>query len=70
MAAIHHRVLAESLGVSRGTVTEAYEQLMAEGCLDAQPCASIRVAATLHQPNTAEEGNPRTKTRTVLDIID
>ena len=45
------RTLAESLGVSRGTVTEAYEQLMAEGCLDAQPGASTRVAATLHEPN-------------------
>lgn len=47
------RALAESLGVSRGTVTEAYEQLMAEGCLDAQPGASTRVAATLHQPHAA-----------------
>lgn len=47
------RALAESLGVSRGTVTEAYEQLMAEGSLDAQPGASTRVAATLHEPNAA-----------------
>lgn len=47
------RALAESLGVSRGTVTEAYEQLMAEGCLDAQPGASTKVAATLHEPNVA-----------------
>ena len=47
------RALAESLGVSRGTVTEAYEQLMAEGCLDAQPGACTRVAATLHEPNAA-----------------
>ena len=36
------RVLAESLGISRGTVTEAYEQLIAEGCLDAQPGSSTR----------------------------
>jgi GntR family transcriptional regulator/MocR family aminotransferase len=47
------RALAESLGVSRGTVTEAYEQLMAEGCLEAQPGASTRVAAMLHEPNAA-----------------
>jgi GntR family transcriptional regulator/MocR family aminotransferase len=47
------RALADSLGLSRGTVTEAYEQLMAEGCLDAQPGASTRVAATLHEPNLA-----------------
>jgi len=47
------RALADSLGVSRGTVTEAYEQLMAEGCLDARPGASTRVAATLHETNAA-----------------
>lgn len=52
------RALAESLGVSRGTVTEAYEQLMAEGCLDAQPGASTRVAATLHEPNVSLQGSP------------
>jgi GntR family transcriptional regulator/MocR family aminotransferase len=51
------RALAESLGVSRGTVTEAYEQLMAEGCLDAQPGASTRVASTLHEPNAAVHRN-------------
>lgn len=49
------RALAESLGVSRGTVTEAYEQLIAEGCLDAHPGASTRVAATLHEPNLAAQ---------------
>lgn len=45
------RTLAESLGVSRGTVTEAYEQLIAEGCLDAHAGSSTRVAAMLHEPN-------------------
>lgn len=49
------RALAESLGVSRGTVTEAYEQLMAEGCLDAQPGASTKVAATLHKPSVGAQ---------------
>lgn len=44
------RALAESLGMSRGTVTEAYEQLIAEGCLDAQPGSSTRVAARLDEP--------------------
>lgn len=53
------RALAESLGVSRGTVTEAYEQLMAEGCLDAQPGSSTRVAATLHEPNVSVQLRPR-----------
>lgn len=52
------RVLAESLGISRGTVTEAYEQLIAEGCLDAQPGSSTRVAATLHPPPAAPQSRP------------
>ncbi len=52
------RVLAESLGISRGTVTEAYEQLIAEGCLDAQPGSSTRVAATLHPPHASPHGRP------------
>lgn len=34
------RALADSLGLSRGTVTEAYEQLIAEGCLDARAGSS------------------------------
>ena len=45
------RALAESLDVSRGTVTRAYEQLVAEGWLVAQPGSSTRVAAALHEPN-------------------
>jgi len=49
------RALAESLGVSRGTVTDAYEQLIAEGCLDAHPGASTKVAATLLEPNLAAQ---------------
>lgn len=52
------RVLAESLGVSRGTVTEAYEQLVAEGCLDAQPGSCTRVAATLHPSNVSLQDGP------------
>lgn len=40
------RALAESLEVSRGTVSEAYEQLIAEGCLEAKAGSSTRVAAT------------------------
>lgn len=43
------RALAASLGVSRGTVTEAYEQLIAEGCLNAQPGSCTRVAATFDE---------------------
>ena len=40
-----------SLGVSRGTVTDVYAQLIAEGYLDAQPGSGTRVAAALREPN-------------------
>ncbi len=43
------RALADSLGLSRGTVTEAYEQLIAEGCLDARAGSSTRVAIGLRE---------------------
>lgn len=39
------RQLAESLQISRGTVVEAYEQLIAEGFLNAKPKAGTRVAS-------------------------
>jgi GntR family transcriptional regulator/MocR family aminotransferase len=40
------RVLASDLGVSRGVVVEAYQQLGAEGYLTARPGGYTRVAAT------------------------
>lgn len=52
------RVLATSLGVSRGTVTEAYEQLIAEGCLEAQPGSCTRVVATLPEPISPPPHDP------------
>lgn len=39
------RVLARDLGVSRGVIVEAYEQLMAEGYLAARPRSRTVVAA-------------------------
>ena len=39
------RTLAGELGVSRGLVLECYEQLVAEGYLDARPGSATRVAA-------------------------
>ncbi len=39
------RVLAADLGVARGTVTQAYEQLVAEGYLTARQGSGTRVAA-------------------------
>lgn len=47
------RALAASLGVARGTVTEAFEQLQAEGYLESQVGAGTRVAPTL-----AEQAQP------------
>nr|WP_307720801.1 PLP-dependent aminotransferase family protein [Pseudoduganella lutea] len=41
------RALAGSLGLSRGTVTEAYDQLIAEGWLQAQGGSGTRVASGL-----------------------
>ena len=41
------RSLAASLGVSRGTVVEAFDQLRAEGFLDAKVGAGTRVASAL-----------------------
>ncbi|PAY10929.1 DNA-binding protein [Bradyrhizobium sp. UFLA03-84] len=47
------RALSASLGVARGTVTEAFEQLQAEGYLESQVGAGTRVAPTL-----AEQARP------------
>lgn len=44
------RALAMSLGLARGTVSEAYEQLIAEGCLEAHPGSGTQVASTLQEP--------------------
>src|SRR5471032_2271191 len=41
------RLLAASLQVARGTVVEAYEQLIAEGFLESQRGAATRVAEAL-----------------------
>jgi GntR family transcriptional regulator/MocR family aminotransferase len=49
------RSLARELGLARGTVTEAYAQLTAEGYLAARPGAPTRVAASA---SAAERGRP------------
>lgn len=41
------RALAETLGLSRGTVSDAFEQLIAEGCLEARTGSGTQVAALL-----------------------
>lgn len=42
------RVLAEALGLSRGTVSDAFEQLIAEGYLEARAGSGTQVAMALH----------------------
>lgn len=44
------RALAGSLRLSRGTVSEAYDQLVAEGYLEARPGSGTRVATGLGDP--------------------
>ncbi|MFF4620605.1 MocR-like pyridoxine biosynthesis transcription factor PdxR [Nonomuraea jabiensis] len=54
------RDLASQLGLSRGTVTQAYEQLVAEGWLTARQGSGTRVAAgTAEAP--ARSGTPRAR---------
>ena len=47
------RALASQLGVSRGVVVEAYEQLVAEGYLTGQHRSATRVSAKGTQPSVA-----------------
>jgi GntR family transcriptional regulator / MocR family aminotransferase len=51
------RALARDLGVARGTVVEAYAQLVAEGWLTTRPGAGTAVAATAGRP-APEPGVP------------
>jgi len=52
------RALAMSLGLARGTVSVAYEQLIAEGCLEAHAGSGTQVASTLHEPHLASVSLP------------
>ncbi|ONT35366.1 DNA-binding protein, partial [Burkholderia cenocepacia] len=52
------RLLAASLQVARGTVVDAYAQLIAEGFLESRGGAGTRVAHALAEPP------PRRRTRT------
>ncbi|MFC4963464.1 PLP-dependent aminotransferase family protein [Alcaligenes sp. GCM10023179] len=46
------RALAASLGVARGTVVEAFEQLIAEGFLESSPGVGTYIAHSLANPET------------------
>lgn len=52
------RTLARDLGVARGTVTQAYDQLVAEGYLASRPRSGIRVADQPAEPPTAKTVPP------------
>lgn len=52
------RRLAETLGVSRWVVTEAYGQLVAEGVLEARVGAATRVPGSLPEASALARGTP------------
>lgn len=54
------RSLAHDLGVSRGVVVEAYDQLIAEGYLVAQPGSATRVASARLAATPEDVREPRT----------
>lgn len=54
------RTLAEQLSISRGTVVEAYEQLVAEGYLQSRHGAGTRVAPRLAEPVAGPSPSPTT----------
>ncbi|WP_354679764.1 winged helix-turn-helix domain-containing protein, partial [Cupriavidus plantarum] len=63
------RHLAETVGISRGLVTNAFEQLIAEGFLEAQAGSSTRVSRSLSAllstlPPSETAGQPRKTSRT------
>ena len=60
------RALAAALGVARGTVVEAFEQLVAEGFLESRRGASTRVMRSALEPRAAavsERSRPPGRTR-------
>jgi GntR family transcriptional regulator / MocR family aminotransferase len=52
------RALAAELGVSRTTVTAAYEQLIAEGYLEARQGSKTRVASSFRVPTASRRQSP------------
>jgi GntR family transcriptional regulator/MocR family aminotransferase len=59
------RELARTLGVSRGLVVQCFDQLHAEGYLEARPGAATRVASTATPAAPPRQAPPRPR---VLDI--
>ncbi|ONU00295.1 DNA-binding protein, partial [Burkholderia cenocepacia] len=64
------RLLAASLQVARGTVVDAYAQLIAEGFLESRGGAGTRVAHALAEPPPVDEPEPPTRhQRPVRDAL-
>ncbi|MEY4095696.1 MAG: hypothetical protein RLZZ53_2895, partial [Acidobacteriota bacterium] len=65
------RALANTLGIARGTVVEAFDQLVAEGFLDTRRGSSTRVArSTIRRPNVRKDDGaaPARRTRALPAI--
>ncbi|MCO8384720.1 GntR family transcriptional regulator, partial [Burkholderia multivorans] len=60
------RLLAASLQVARGTVVDAYAQLVSEGFLESRAGAGTRVAHALAAPPPAHSAVRRPRARTGL----
>ncbi len=61
------RGLADELGVSRGVVTSAYDQLVAEGYLESRQGAPVRVASGV-RPQTSRPPAPSLQARYAYDF--
>lgn len=64
------RALAQTLGVGRGTVVDAFEQLVAEGFIESRRGASTRVTRTASERRTGailERSTPPSRTRALSE---
>jgi GntR family transcriptional regulator/MocR family aminotransferase len=62
------RTLADDLGCSRWTVTEAYAQLAAEGYLEGQAGSATRVRWSESELPTAETLRPKERAENIMDL--
>ncbi|MFG1871556.1 aminotransferase class I/II-fold pyridoxal phosphate-dependent enzyme [Micromonospora arborensis] len=63
------RSLASDLGLARGTVVQAYAQLVAEGWLVTAPGSGTRVAEVLHDPpGSRRQPRPPTAAGAVIEL--
>ena len=62
------RTLADDLGCSRWTVSEAYAQLAAEGYVEGQPGSATRVRWSESELPTAETPRPKEPAENIIDL--